>query len=122
MQGVKKFVRFIEDFVCEKCGLSVAGTGFTNHCPKCLWSKHVDINPGDRAAGCGGMMEPVRVEVDGEKYIITNRCVVCGHEKRNKAAKDDDFEVLLEITRKGAKAVGKFLKRNPPRSERSAGD
>jgi len=106
MSESRKFIKVIEDFRCGKCGYDVAGRGFTNHCPKCLWSKHVDNNPGDRAAGCGGMMEPVRVEVDGEKYIITNRCVVCGHEKRNKAAKDDDFEVLLEIARRSAKVAG----------------
>ncbi|MFA6992594.1 MAG: RNHCP domain-containing protein, partial [Candidatus Gracilibacteria bacterium] len=40
----KRFSRTIEDFVCEKCGAKVKGDGYTNHCPKCLWSKHVDIN------------------------------------------------------------------------------
>jgi len=106
MSGAKKFTKVVEDFTCEKCGFAVAGMGFTNHCPKCLWSRHVDVNPGDRAAGCGGMMEPVRVESDGDGQVITHRCVKCGHEKRNKAAADDDFEVLLDIARRGAKAVG----------------
>jgi len=44
----KKFQKRIENFTCEKCGLFVKGTGYTDHCPNCLWSKHMDINPGDR--------------------------------------------------------------------------
>lgn len=106
MPGTKKFIKVVEDFVCEKCSFSVVGTGFTNHCPRCLWSKHVDVNPGDRAATCGGLMEPVAVEAESGGYVITHRCMKCGHEKRNKAAPEDDFEVLLDIARRGAKAVG----------------
>ena len=55
----KKFQRTKEDFTCEKCNLVVNGSGYTNHCPRCLWSKHVDVNPGDRQATCQGFMEPV---------------------------------------------------------------
>ena len=29
-----------EDFICENCGAFVVGTGYTSHCPQCLWSKH----------------------------------------------------------------------------------
>jgi len=47
------FTRNIENFTCERCGAAVEGNGFTNHCPACLCSKHVDINPGDRAAARG---------------------------------------------------------------------
>ena len=61
----KKFQRTIEDFTCEQCNFAVKGNGYTNHCPKCLWSKHVDVNPGDRAATCGGLMEPIGAEVGG---------------------------------------------------------
>ncbi|MBU3901416.1 RNHCP domain-containing protein, partial [Patescibacteria group bacterium] len=46
----KKFQRKIEDFVCGHCGPKIKGTGYTDHCPKCLWSQHVDVNPGDRQA------------------------------------------------------------------------
>ena len=60
---MKRFNRRIEDFTCEHCGTEVHGNGYTNHCPNCLWSKHVDINPGDRAADCGGLMEPIAVEI-----------------------------------------------------------
>ena len=92
-----KFIRNQEDFVCENCGFEVKGNGYTNHCPKCLWSKHVDINPGDRAAKCGGLMKMVSIEGSTENYVITHRCVICGYEKRNKMAKDDDMDVVLKL-------------------------
>jgi len=97
-----KFQRRIEDFRCENCGAQVAGNGFTNHCPKCLWSKHVDINPGDRAELCQGMMEPVGVESKSTGYRILFRCRRCGQERWNKTAPEDDFEILLQIAKQQA--------------------
>ncbi len=97
----RHFQRRIEDFVCERCGAVVSGDGYTNHCPHCLWSKHVDVHPGDRAAECGGLMEPVGAEKKGSEIIIVHRCVICRHIKRNRAAPDDDFEELLAIMARG---------------------
>ena len=52
-----------ESFVCLVCGKTVvpagAGSEHRNHCPYCLASLHLDVTPGDRAADCGGVMEPV---------------------------------------------------------------
>lgn len=96
----ENFIRKIEDFVCANCGTKVKGTGYTNHCPKCLWSRHVDINPGDRAADCGGMMEPVGLEVKAGENIITHRCVKCGYEKKNKSASEDNQEKIIEISKR----------------------
>ena len=45
------------------CGGKPAGTQHRNHCPNCLTSLHLDNEPGDRAADCGGQMEPVAVWV-----------------------------------------------------------
>ena len=67
----KRFQKKVEDFVCERCGTFVKGTGYTDHCPKCLWSKHVDVNPGDRKSECLGTMEPIGVEVKSKEYIIS---------------------------------------------------
>ena len=67
------FKRKIEDFVCGNCGENIKGDGYTNHCPKCLWSKHVDINPGDRASDCGGLMEPSKMEAKGGDYDLTHK-------------------------------------------------
>ncbi len=94
--GGKKFQRCKEDFICGHCGKEIKGDGYTNHCPHCLWSKHVDINPGDRAQSCRGMMKPIRIETEGKKgMIIIHRCEKCGYEKRNKAQKDDDIGVFI---------------------------
>jgi rubrerythrin len=94
-----KFTRKIEDFVCENCGKMTKGTGYTNHCPKCLFSKHVDINPGDRLGTCGGLMEPVSIEIKRDEYIIIHKCQKCGFIKNNKSAPDDNFEKILKISK-----------------------
>ena len=93
----KKFQSKVEDFVCKNCGFEVKGSGYTNHCPKCLWSRHVDINPGDREERCRGMMKPIRIEKEGETLYILHKCENCGFEKRNKQAPQDDFEQILLI-------------------------
>lgn len=94
----KKFQRTTENFICENCGCNVEGNGYTNHCPKCLWSKHVDIHPGDRLAGCGGLMKPVKIEMKSGQYIIVHECQRCSHIKRNKVQKEDDFDRVIKIT------------------------
>jgi len=93
------FRRTKEDFVCEHCGTAVTGNGYTNHCPHCLWSKHVDVHPGDRAAECGGMMEPVSVFSKSGEYVITHRCTKCGYEMNNSASAEDNVDALVEIAR-----------------------
>ena len=95
----KQFQRTIEDFSCEHCGYFVRGTGYTNHCPKCLWSKHVDKNPGDRAAECGGMMEPVSVEIKEGEYVFTQRCQICKFERKNSMGADDDLNAVIELSK-----------------------
>lgn len=98
----RKFQRRVEDFTCEHCGAAVSGDGYTNHCPRCLWSKHVDVNPGDRAADCGGLMPPVgALRKDGE-IVLVHRCQRCGHVRRNRAAPEDDFDLLLDALRLGS--------------------
>lgn len=97
------FKRTTENFTCEKCGTYVEGNGYTNHCPQCLWSKHVDIFPGDRAGECDGMMEPIRVEKKGKEYTIIHKCVKCGFEKPNKAVKEDDFQMIIQISAENTK-------------------
>jgi predicted RNA-binding Zn-ribbon protein involved in translation (DUF1610 family) len=93
------FTRKIEDFICTNCATKVKGTGYTNHCPKCLWSRHVDVNPGDRAADCGGMMAPMDIEIKSGEYIISHECIKCGHEKKNKTVEADDMDKIIEISK-----------------------
>jgi hypothetical protein len=96
---LKKFQRKIENFVCGHCGAEVKGNGYTNHCPSCLWSRHVDVNPGDRQNQCGGMMRPVLVEIKSGKYILTQKCEKCGFEKKNKTSPKDNFEAILILAK-----------------------
>lgn len=94
------FKRTQEDFVCEHCGAEVKGTGYTNHCPKCLWSKHVDITPGDREEECGGMMRPVDIYLEHRDWIIVHRCELCGEERRKKVVAEDDVDAVIELQKK----------------------
>lgn len=95
---MRKFQRRTEDFDCLHCGRSVRGDGYTNHCPECLTSRHVDINPGDRAADCHGLMFPVRAAHDGKKGItILFRCSVCGHEGWNRSSPSDNIDELAGL-------------------------
>ena len=91
------FKRKIEDFVCGNCGEVVKGDGYTNHCPQCLWSKHVDMTPGDRASDCGGMMSSAKVELSGGEYDIIHKCIKCGYEKKNKISSKDNFDEVVII-------------------------
>lgn len=95
---MKSFIKNEENFTCEKCGHRMIGNGYTNHCSKCLYSKHVDINPGDRMAKCGGLMEPLDFEVKSGEYIVTHRCVICGHKKKNKLSKEDNHDIFHELS------------------------
>lgn len=97
-----RFRRTIEAFTCFHCGREVAGSGYTNHCPGCLWARHVDVNPGDRSETCQGMMEPVGVEMRRGAYVLLHRCVQCGALRRNRTARDDDFETILAIASRSA--------------------
>ncbi|MFA6447106.1 MAG: RNHCP domain-containing protein [Patescibacteria group bacterium] len=91
--------RVFEDFKCENCGQEVKGNGRTSHCPKCLWSKHMDDVPGDRASECKGMMRPVGVWVKkGEAVKIQHKCEKCNFRRMAPVAKEDDRELLIKIS------------------------
>jgi hypothetical protein len=91
-----------EQFVCRYCGRSVAyaapGTEHRNHCPWCLRSVHLDVRSGDRAAACGGIMEPVAISVRrGKEWVLIHRCTACGALKENRIAGDDNEMALLSL-------------------------
>jgi DNA-directed RNA polymerase subunit RPC12/RpoP len=97
----KLFVKNDNSFICVNCGKEVSPLGYSsrNHCPYCLCSLHVDINPGDRASDCGGMLVPIQVIPDSKKgYIVIHKCVKCNSIRRNKSAKDDDTDLLIKLT------------------------
>ena len=95
----KKFKMVDEPFTCEVCGFGVKPLGYTarDHCPNCLSSKHVDNNPGDRLASCKGILKPVAIQKFKDTFKIIYRCEKCGKIKKNIMAKDDNFDLILEI-------------------------
>lgn len=90
-------------FKCGHCrafiGAPVTGGRNRNHCPMCLYSRHVDRKmPGDRLADCGSLMAPVGLTErrNGEEMIV-HRCLGCGHEHPNRVAADDNPSVLADL-------------------------
>lgn len=95
--GSKRFSRNVEDFTCGACKAKVKGTGYTDHCPNCLWSRHVDINPGDRKSDCKGMMRPIKVEHNRNGFLIFYKCQKCKVKKKVNAAENDNKELLFKL-------------------------
>jgi hypothetical protein len=94
----RRFTRTVENFKCLNCGLFVRGNGYTNHCPNCLWSRHVDEMPGDRGAECRGAMVPVGVEVRSAGIRIIHECVKCGLRRTTKSVKADSYDAILRLS------------------------
>ncbi len=97
----KRFTKIDEEFICNNCGNKVEKLGYTSrdHCPTCLYSKHVDINPGDRLETCHGALVPVSVELNPKKgYVIIYRCKKCGKIRKNKAAEDDNMNLIIKLS------------------------
>jgi predicted RNA-binding Zn-ribbon protein involved in translation (DUF1610 family) len=103
---VKRFSKNDDGFICVHCGAEVHPLKYTsrNHCPFCLWSRHLDINPGDRANECGGLMRPIRSEPDAKRgFVIIHKCEKCGEIRRNRAAlnakeQPDNRSLLVRLT------------------------
>ena len=94
-----------DTFTCKVFGRLIvpegAGSAHRNHCPNCLSSLHVDEEPGDRAADCGGVMEPIGVWVrKGGEWAVIHRCKRCGKLDSNRTAADDNPMKLMSIALK----------------------
>jgi len=83
----------------------VEGDGFTDHCPRCLWGRHVDVHPGDRQAECGSLMEPVDAEKKRGQWRILYRCQECDHKHWNRLGPDDDFSLVIKLTTKPERGI-----------------
>jgi hypothetical protein len=59
---------------------------------------HVDVNPGDRAATCRGLMQPIRLLYERGEFLVVHECVRCGVRRRNRTAPDDDLSTLLALS------------------------
>ena len=101
-KGYYKTHACTDAFTCKVCGRLCtpenAGSDHRNHCPNCLSSLHVGIEPGDREADCGGIMEPIAVWVrKGGEWAIIHRCRRCGALSSNRVAADDNPMKLMSI-------------------------
>ena len=89
-----------EEFICENCGEKISKLNYTarDHCPYCLYSKHVDINPGDRLNDCKGMLEPIGIEKFKNTYKIIYKCKKCGNIHKNIMANDDNIDLIIKLS------------------------
>jgi hypothetical protein len=106
-----------QNFKCRNCGLFVianrelSGVNNRNHCPRCLWSRHMDLlTAGDRKSECKSRMEPIGLtckqtnkrygmNVDGELMLI-HRCIGCDKVSINRIAADDDIQAISQVYQK----------------------
>jgi DNA-directed RNA polymerase subunit RPC12/RpoP len=103
-------------FTCAHCKKWVVinehiGTKNRNHCPHCLWSKHVDDRrAGDRSSKCLGGMQPVGLtfkKAGTDKYgrprqgelMLVHQCSRCGKISINRIAADDDSKLIMDLLR-----------------------
>lgn len=97
-------IRRDESFTCVHCGHDVGPLRRTDrdHCPRCLRSLHVDVVPGDRANACGGVLDPVGVEIRGKDTVLRYRCRRCGATHRVRAVLDgpdaDEWEAVVAVS------------------------
>jgi hypothetical protein len=101
----RRFAGKSDEFRCRHCRTFVgplpSGGRHRNHCPYCLYSRHVDgRTPGDRASDCGASMAPTGTFLrrNGE-HVLVHRCDGCGVERHNRIAADDDFVLVLRLQR-----------------------
>ena len=97
---MKKFNMLDEAFNCEYCHKPVEPLKYTarDHCPYCLYSKHVDINPGDRSNQCKGLLVPISIEKHKNTYKIIYKCSKCGQIHKNIIAKDDNMDKIISLS------------------------
>jgi hypothetical protein len=101
------------DFRCIRCGTyilamhSLSGVNHRNHCPWCLWSRHMDLYAaGDRLSACKAPMRPLGMAIKpghnkyapgGGELMLVHQCEECGRLSLNRIAADDDVQAMLEV-------------------------
>ena len=97
---MKKFYMKDESFICENSNKKVNKLNYTarDHCPYCLYSKHLDINPGDRLNKCHGLLQPINIEKYKNTYKIIYKCQKCNQIHKNIMSNDDDFNKIIELS------------------------
>lgn len=102
------------DFKCLHCqsyvsaAVWLAGVQNRNHCPYCLWSRHLDLfEAGDRLAACKAPMRPVGLTLkrSRNKYasvsvgelMLVHLCTDCSRISINRLAADDVSATMIEV-------------------------
>lgn len=98
---MKLFTKLDEEFVCENCKQEIEKLNYTtrDHCNHCLYSKHVDINPGDRQNPCKGLLKPIGIEKFKNTYKIIYKCEKCNQIHKNIMANDDNMDLIIELSK-----------------------
>ncbi len=97
---MKLFSKNDDSFVCEHCNKDVNPLGYTSrdHCPYCLYSKHVDVNPGDRLNSCNGLLKPIGIEKFKDTFKIIYKCEKCNKIHKNIMANDDNMALIISLS------------------------
>jgi DNA-directed RNA polymerase subunit RPC12/RpoP len=101
------------------CGHAVSAVRNRNHCPYCLWSRHLDWRePGDRLSSCKGAMHPVGLtrKAVRKKYggansgelMVVHECLECGSVSINRIAADDSADELFAVFRRTPEATARI--------------
>lgn len=98
---MKLFTKLDEKFICENCKQKIEKLNYTtrDHCNYCLYSKHVDINPGDRQNQCKGLLRPIGIEKFKNTYKIIYKCEKCNQIHKNIMANDDNMDLIIELSK-----------------------
>ena len=98
---MKRFNMIDEEFICENCGRKIEKLNYSarDHCNYCLYSKHVDIMPGDRLNTCLGLLKPIGIEKYKNTYKIIYKCEKCHQEHKNIMADDDNFNEIINASK-----------------------
>lgn len=96
---MSRFTKNNESFVCAACGRFVRPhpSSSRDHCNYCLAGLHADLNPGDRLNPCGGVLQPIGIQMKSGKTQIVYRCETCGEQVFNVVAPDDNTALLAEL-------------------------
>jgi hypothetical protein len=102
-----------DGFLCKHCNVYVSSASFLsgvenrNHCPYCLWSRHLDLYAaGDRLSACKSPMKPIGVTVKatGKKYgsargelMLIHLCTDCESLSINRIAADDIPQAVFSV-------------------------
>jgi hypothetical protein len=112
-------INTFQEFRCLHCQVLVhinhryAGVNNRNHCPYCLWSRHLDeFKAGDRMSACKAAMKPIGLTLkeSHNKYrsnsgelMLVHLCQDCGRVIINRIAADDYPPTIMQVFQESTK-------------------